>query len=404
LLSFVLTLRHSLTMISNSMLVKALCFTLVLGTASALCKPLPEGQAIGKTTNVTIESGGVERWYLVTIPFLYDCEKTNPVILSYHGGARDASQQLELSQMSNPQFNNFALAVYPQGVDNTWQGVPGASADDILFTTDILNQLERDYAIDTKRIWATGKSDGASFTNALACDFKLSKRIAAFAPVSGAFYVNKETCDDADTMLIPCNPGRKDIAMIEFHGEKDTSVAFTGGLTNGQCLPSIPQFARNWAMQNGLGLKNVTTLVRKDTSVTKYGKDFDHGLVTLVVDTAIGHDWPSTVENDDNAGKLAASFNATEVIVNFFQRHPLPSHPGLISQQKRGAEDSSSGGSIQPSVSPTVIPVQPTSAGGGETTPTVNPGGPISTGAAYKVDGSVGLIGAGLFGALAIIL
>jgi poly(3-hydroxybutyrate) depolymerase len=164
-------------------------------------------------------------------------------------------------------------------------------ADDLLFTADILNQLERDYPVDTQRIYATGKSDGASFTNTLACDFRLSRRIAAFAPVSGAYYVDSEECD-AETVLSYCNPGRSTIPIIEFHGKADEVVAFNGGERNGHCLPSIPQFMRNWAMRNSLGLKNTITQTRRDTFVTKYGSDFDYGLVTLVVDNAIGHDWP----------------------------------------------------------------------------------------------------------------
>jgi len=388
-------------MISSTMIAKALSLALVLGKASALCQPLPEGQAIGKTSSVTLRSGGVDRSYLVTIPFLYDCEKPNPVILSYHGAARDASQQMELSQMSNPLFNNFAIAVYPQGDSNVWQGVPGATADDLLFTEDILNQLEKDYSVDKQRIWATGKSDGASFVNTLACDFLLSKRIAAFAPVSGAYYTDSETCD-AETVVNKCNPGRATIPLIEFHGKNDEAVAFNGGATNGQCLPSVPQFIRNWAMRNGLGLNNVTIQTRKDTFVTKYGRDFEHGLVTLVVDESIGHDWPSTVENIDNAGKRPATFNATQVIVDFFQRHPMESEPRLISQQRRWA-DSSSIGSIQPSIPPsTVLPVSTSAVTVVPTSVATTP--PEFTGAAYKVDGSAGLLGAGLVGALAMIL
>lgn len=84
---------------------------------SASCKPLPQGQSIGKTSNVTIESSGIPRSYLISIPPAYDCETPIPVILSFHGANRNASQQQKLSQMSNPEFNNFAFAIYPLGLD-----------------------------------------------------------------------------------------------------------------------------------------------------------------------------------------------------------------------------------------------------------------------------------------------
>jgi poly(3-hydroxybutyrate) depolymerase len=96
---------------------KAVCFALLLGQASAECKSLPAEQEIGKTSWITIESEGVNRSFLVTIPALYSCEKPSPVILSYHGESRDATQQLQLSQMSNPFFNDFAIVVYPQAAE-----------------------------------------------------------------------------------------------------------------------------------------------------------------------------------------------------------------------------------------------------------------------------------------------
>lgn len=40
----------------------------------------------------------------------------------------------------------------------------------------------------------------------------------------------------------------------------------------------------------------------------------------------IGHDWPSTQPNSDNSqeGRHPASFNASSLILDFFEAHPLP--------------------------------------------------------------------------------
>lgn len=59
----------------------------------------------------------------------------------------------------------------------TWQGVPGVETDDLGFTSDILNDVQAQYCIDTDRIFATGKSQGGGFVGVLACDEDLSKRI-----------------------------------------------------------------------------------------------------------------------------------------------------------------------------------------------------------------------------------
>ena len=90
---------------------------------------------------------------------------------------------------------------------------------------EMLDHFEERYCIDSSRVYAAGKSNGGGFTNLLACDATASKRIAAFAPVSGAYYqdVPEDACN-AETVPIECNPGRCPIPIIEFHGTADTTI------------------------------------------------------------------------------------------------------------------------------------------------------------------------------------
>jgi len=277
--------------------------------------------------NVTIYSGGKERWYLITFPPNFESRTSVPVILSFHGGGENATEQLGLSQMSNPEFNDFAISVYPQGVKDTWEGVPGVTTNDTQFTSDIIDQLEGNYPIDESRIWATGKSDGGGFCNVLACDPVLSTRIAAFAPVSGAFYVKNDTACHPKTIDIPCNPGSKHIPILEFHGGHDKVIRYEGAGRKKECLPSIPHWVREWAERDDLSERNQTSELTNDTLVYIYGTGKEKGLVTHVFDESIGHDWPSTVPNDDNTkpGHSVASFNATPIIIEFFKKHALSS-------------------------------------------------------------------------------
>lgn len=207
---------------------------------------------------------------------------------------------------------------------NTWQGVPGVTTNDIQFTVDILNEVESLYCINPSRITAAGKSDGAGFCNVLACDSVASKRIAAFAPVSGAYYVNTLPCNPL-TVDIPCSAARKDIPILAFHGGNDTTIAYSGGKRKDECLPAIPHFIQEWAIRDGLGCDNMTTPLAADTVIYRFGRGADTGLVELVYESNIGHDWPSTVPNADNtvAGHHVANYNATPIILDFFKSHPL---------------------------------------------------------------------------------
>lgn len=80
-------------------------------------KRLPHGQSVGSVANVTITSGGLLRYFLISIPPTYHAEVPTPAILSYHGGVRTAEDQLQLDQMTNPEFNTNSFVIYPQGVN-----------------------------------------------------------------------------------------------------------------------------------------------------------------------------------------------------------------------------------------------------------------------------------------------
>jgi poly(3-hydroxybutyrate) depolymerase len=80
-------------------------------------KLLPHGQAVGSVTNVTISSSGFQRSYLVFIPPKYNAFIPAPLILSYHGGARTALDQLELDDLTSPEFNTASMVIYPQGIN-----------------------------------------------------------------------------------------------------------------------------------------------------------------------------------------------------------------------------------------------------------------------------------------------
>jgi poly(3-hydroxybutyrate) depolymerase len=77
--------------------------------------------------------------------------------------------------------------------------------DDVQFTSNFLDSLQRTFCVDPERIYATGFSNGGGMTGFLAC--RLFGRITAFAPISGNFYNPPGGC----------NPERP-VAILSFHG------------------------------------------------------------------------------------------------------------------------------------------------------------------------------------------
>ncbi|OAA75123.1 carbohydrate esterase family 1 protein [Akanthomyces lecanii RCEF 1005] len=304
-------------------LLTGIVFPLAAAAAATLASVRQDG-ASSSASNITITSNKVERSFLLWVSPKYNSKNPATVILSYHGGNKNANDQLELDGFTKANANAASIVVYPQGINDFWEGVPGDTVNDVRFTNDILDYLEKKYNVDTTRIYASGKSDGGGFCNVLACDANASKRIAAFAPVSGAFYVDTSPCHP-DTVKLPCNPGRKNLPFIEFHGGNDTTIHYAGGTRKEECLPAIPHFIQQWAVRNGLGLQNQTSKIADHTTSYTFGTGASAGLVRHVFESDIGHDWPSTSPNADNSRKdhHVASYDATPIILDFFSKHSL---------------------------------------------------------------------------------
>ncbi|KAK9417636.1 putative Alpha/Beta hydrolase protein [Seiridium unicorne] len=313
-------------------LLKVIPFVVSGVLAASGCSKTPSFKIGSLSSNQTVLT---DRRYKVFLPQSYDHTKKTPLILSYHGANRQIEDQVALDELTNPFFNKDYIVVYLQGSADdpdredhtTWEGAPENDSDDFSFTTAVLDTLESSLCIDTSRIYATGKSQGGGFVGRLACHHDLSQRIAAFAPVSGAYYISqlsvKQECEDPATVEIPCDAGREGIPIMAFHGGADPSINYDGEFRS-YCLPSVRHWAEDWAQRNGLNVskEDNSTIKGSDNGVTS---SWGGGLVNLVYDgDNIEHDWPSLLQNSDNEGGPRSAFNATAWIVDFFGKHSLP--------------------------------------------------------------------------------
>ena len=86
--------------------------------------------------------------------------------------------------------------------------------DDVKFTRALLDDLPKVVTADSKRVYATGISNGGILCYRLASE--LSDRVAAIAPVSGTMG------------MASCHPQRP-VSVMHFHGTDDRFVPFNGG-------------------------------------------------------------------------------------------------------------------------------------------------------------------------------
>ncbi|MBN1609198.1 MAG: hypothetical protein JW940_21390 [Polyangiaceae bacterium] len=105
------------------------------------------------------------------------------------------------------------IFIAPQGIDDGWANTDN---QDLIFTDDILAEVEADLCIDTSRIFANGFSYGAGMAYAIACD--RAEVFRAVAVYSGA-------------QISGCSRGTTPIAFLGVHGVRDTVIPLTTGWT-----------------------------------------------------------------------------------------------------------------------------------------------------------------------------
>jgi polyhydroxybutyrate depolymerase len=261
-----------------------------------------------------MSSGGRERTYQLHLPAEYDGRRPYPLVLAFHGRGNTGAGTEEFSKLSTLP----AVVAYPDGVigqgdgdRQAWQGAPYAApgVDDVAFTRDLLDRLEATVCVDTRRVYATGKSNGAGFTGLLAC--RLADRITAIAPVAGAFYPDT----GAD-----CHPSRP-VPVIEFHGTADATIPYTGDADRG--LPAVLDWAAAWAGRDGCHAGPQTERLGPDVTVTRWTGCAQGVQVRHVAVEGGGHTWPGA-DSYSGGGHTTQTIEAHEVLWEFLRHYRLP--------------------------------------------------------------------------------
>ncbi|HEX7049941.1 MAG TPA: hypothetical protein VF188_06975 [Longimicrobiales bacterium] len=168
----------------------------------------------------TVEVDGYPREYLVYVPpgYTFTAETPAPVVLMFHGGSGNGERFLRISRWKEKADEVGLIAVFPTGLEyfvldegrwtTRWNefnllnevdleqrpdGYPDDApwpADDVGFARAMLDDLVALARADPERLYASGFSNGATFTSRLAIE--ATDRIAAFAYVGGGF------CDPVD--------------------------------------------------------------------------------------------------------------------------------------------------------------------------------------------------------------
>jgi polyhydroxybutyrate depolymerase len=271
-------------------------------------------------TNGKLISSGQEREYLLYVPPGYDPQTPVPLVISIHGFSDWPAHHMGMTGWNDLADEEGFLVVYPAGVDfpRRWRASgrsdeTGDAMVDVRFISDLIDELEQDYAIDPTRIYVNGMSNGGGMTYLLACE--LSERIAAVGSVSGAYLYPLEDC-------LPERP----VPLIAFHGMADPIVPFEGGPSRSFELPfpNIFDWITTYAQKNGCDPVPEALPTQDFIGGLRYGDCHAGADVVLYTIANGGHTWPGGEPLPVwLTGPTSMDLNATRLMWAFFMAHPL---------------------------------------------------------------------------------
>ncbi len=202
----------------------------------ALAGPVSAELPIGLTQDLTLTHDSELRVYDVLRPALAAVATRRPLVVDLHGFTSDGNQQRGISGWSAIAEANGFLVAWPDGLDNSWNGITCCgtavtnNVDDVGFIRAMVAAIQAEVNIDAERIFVTGLSNGGAMSHRLACE--AADLFAAAAPM--AFPVPHL---DFATDCQPSEP----IPLLLFMGLTDTLVPYSG---------AAPSFAA-WRDKNG---------------------------------------------------------------------------------------------------------------------------------------------------------
>jgi len=283
--------------------------------------------AIAEVQTRSLDTGDARRTYLLFAPNTRAPAAGWPLVVALHGGGGTAEQMMSFSRFNAIAAREGFAVAYPQGTGRRWndgrvfRGRGETDADDVAFVRAVVADIAtKGTALDRKRIFAAGISNGGFMSFRLACD--AADLFAAVAPVTATM----------PAALGPrCNPGAP-VAVFVINGTADPLVPYAGGHVRAMFslrgeIWSTDRTVAFWAKHNGCaGPPDVRAMADRDTMDGSRVIDIAYGRcaaasVRLLRIEGGGHTWPGGTQYLPAAwiGPTNRDIDASEAIWRFFK-------------------------------------------------------------------------------------
>jgi polyhydroxybutyrate depolymerase len=300
----------------------------IVGPAWLVVALLLASSSLAAASEHALRWDGRVRSYLLVAPPDADPAAALPLVIALHGAGQDAASFAEETRFAEAAASLRMLVVFPNGSGTeegklSWNahfccGVGVAEqVDDIGFVGALIDDIAKHRAIDRKRIYATGMSNGGMLTYQLAAAHP--EWFAAIAPVSAAIGGTSRS-GEAFVIVPPDRP----VPVMIIHGRRDPYVLYDGGSS---ALIGYPKRS-NMAIADALSLWRAAdgchaAPARSEPTPGRlrridYG-DCRGGSTLVLWEIEDGeHNWPQDVRFPAPGG---ATRSAAEEILAFFAGH-----------------------------------------------------------------------------------
>jgi polyhydroxybutyrate depolymerase len=278
--------------------------------------------------------GRLQRSYILHLPPQYDSQKNMPLLLAFHGGGGNALQLLESCGLADKADKEGFILVAPNGTGMfprhllTWNVGFGFGyalrnhIDDIGFVRKLIDKLEGHLRIDSKRVFATGISNGGILCHFLAG--ALSDKIAAIAPVAASIGGKRELSESFIFPAIPEDP----VSIIAFNGLLDRHIPYQGGIQQKSVGKPVYVTAAEdmhsfWVRADKCRPQPEVEVNDADKfKVITYSGGRDGSEVVQYVIFDQGHAWPGGKKPWVGADSPSMTISADKAMWAFFANHP----------------------------------------------------------------------------------
>lgn len=215
--------------------------------------------------------GGARPVTQLKIPEGYDPKKPVPVVIVLHGYSANATAQNLFFNLGSIADKEGFILLAPEGTKDSannqfWNATDNCcnfdkkDVDDVAYITGLVDELAKYYAIDPKRVFLVGHSNGGAMSFRLGCD--ASQKFAAIVDLAGPFFVDATKCK-------PSAP----VALLHLHGTTDTTVPYPPTTTGRIQNPGAVATVATWAANNGCGATPDTSTPAKDVDLDQPGAE-----------------------------------------------------------------------------------------------------------------------------------